>query len=153
MSACLTAVLSSYMQAQSAHYQIPPAIVLSVIASESSCRIDAKSGKGDVGLMQIRRGVATHGYDGLTDAELMEPRLNIKLGVRRLARAKRICGGNPERWLSNYAGLQCGSSKYSRNVIFGRSRAGIPQGNVYQSEATGFDHSEKVNVSSDRFRQ
>ena len=68
--------------------------------------------------MQLRRGsITTKGYHHYTYEQLMVPSVNIKLGIRRLAYAKKRCGGDALSWLSNYAGLECGPSKYSRRVL------------------------------------
>jgi len=114
-------------------YNVPAGVVDRVMYAESSCRVNARTTR-DLGLMGIRRGITTRGYDSMTDKQLMQPRINIKLGIRRLARAKRICGGDPIYWLSNYAGLPCGPSKYSGNVLFGR--------NTFNSENAGYNYPE-----------
>lgn len=119
------AALIPLVIASANYYGVEPDIAIKVMQAESSCRVNADSGKGDIGLFQIRRGVATVGVSRKSDEQLQRPRLNIKLGVRRLARAKRICGGTPENWLSNYSGLKCGSSRYSRRVIYGRNVASL----------------------------
>ena len=102
-----------------AHYHIPPALGAAMEVRESTCRRRARSRHGDLGLMQIRRGCATRGFDGLTDEQLMEPRVNLKLGLRRLALARRRCGGAPwEETLGAYAGLRgCRASAYGARVI------------------------------------
>lgn len=94
-------------------------LVVKVISRESDFKPRARSACGkDLGLMQIRRGVATAGYNHLTDEQLMEPGLNIHLGIRRLRLARAQCRGEPRRWLGAYAGLKCmKTSPYARNVL------------------------------------
>lgn len=110
-------VLARVVHHTSRIFDIPPILAISVMAKESTFHPDARSDHGDLGLMQIRRGITTHGYDWMTDTQLMEPKVNIHLGVRRLARARRVCGGKSADWLGGYAGLSCGPSKYAQKVL------------------------------------
>lgn len=93
-------------------------LLVAVAFRESTFRVDARSGHGDLGVMQIRRGCATRGYDRLSDAQLMEPAVNVHLGASRLSLARAKCHGAPaRRWLSGYAGLACRPSTYSAHVL------------------------------------
>jgi len=112
------AYLAKLVQQEASRYAMDPGIIVAVMARESSCKVNAIGGNGkDLGLMQLRRGITTQGHDRLSNRQLMRPDINIRLGVRRLAQARRICNGLPEYWLSNYAGLRCGVSEYSRRVM------------------------------------
>ena len=106
-----------YIEA-SHRYNIDPIMALAVTKVESRFRELANSGVGDIGLMQIRRlGCVPVSLSFLTDKQLSEPWVNIRLGVRCLAMARKRCGGTPLNWLSQYAGYPCGPSPYSRKVM------------------------------------
>lgn len=110
----------------SERFRVDPVLAASLMRPESDFDPHAISAVGkDLGLTQIRRGITTRGYDHLTDRQLMRPWLNIFLGVRRMALARRNCeaGAPPEVWLGGYAGLQCGSTPYSRRLMYFYRRA------------------------------
>ena len=103
-------------------YRIEPKILVAVVRNESSFRPTARGALGELGLCQLKREtMATRGFDHLSDEALMDPALNLRLGARHLARARRICGGHAApaaAWLSVYNGRKkCRPSAYSTRVL------------------------------------
>jgi Transglycosylase SLT domain len=81
---------------------IPPALVDAVVRVESNFKLRALGGVGEIGLMQIRPETAAMlGYRGDL-AGLYEPHVNVAFGVRYLAGAWRLAGGNLCRALMKY---------------------------------------------------
>ncbi len=110
--------LAPIISREARRFDVPAEVVVCVMRAESSFQIRARGKKGELGLMQLKRGTkAVEGYEHLTDDELMAPALNIRLGVKHMARKRRVCGGEPVRWLSAYANWPCGTSPYSRRVL------------------------------------
>jgi hypothetical protein len=98
-----------------------PLLVAAVMRSESNFDFEAISLEGkDLGLMQIRRGITTRGFDRLTDRQLMRPWVNTYLGIRRLRLARHSCplGSDTAIWLGRYAGNRCGPSRYGKTVMY-----------------------------------
>lgn len=62
---------------------VDPAIAAAVIHVESRFRADARSPKGALGLMQVMPATASR-YGVATAAALLDPRVNIDVGVRHL---------------------------------------------------------------------
>jgi|GEM_PF-1161130 len=75
--------LAALVQAASQRHQLDPALVAAVMSVESGYRPDARSPKGALGLMQLMPATAAR-YGVRTSAELMDPRVNIDVGVRHL---------------------------------------------------------------------
>jgi soluble lytic murein transglycosylase-like protein len=98
-------------------YRLEPEVVVAVMWSESRFDRDARGAAGEIGLMQVKRGIATRGFDHLGDDAFADPALNVRLGVRYLARVRRRCGGDPLRWLGAYSGQACGVSAYATKVL------------------------------------
>lgn len=75
-------------------YNVPSKLVHAIIRYESSYNPNAVGGVGEIGLMQIRPETAKHlGYKGTT-AGLHDPETNIRYGVKYLAGAHRLSGGD-----------------------------------------------------------
>ncbi len=73
---------------------LPPHIALAVIEIESGFDPAARGAAGEVGLMQVMPPTARMlGFRG-SDEDLADPAANIRLGVRYLARAHRLAGGD-----------------------------------------------------------
>lgn len=73
---------------------LPAEYALAVMEIESFYDPEARGGDGEVGLMQVMPATARFlGFRG-TDEQLAEPRTNIILGVRYLAGAFRLAGGD-----------------------------------------------------------
>lgn len=98
-------------------HEVDPELVVRVIARESSFRVRLRGAAGEIGLMQIKRGVTTRGTK-LSDRQIERPAENVHLGVRRLALARRRCGGGPaDRWIGGYNGERaCRRGKYARRL-------------------------------------
>jgi hypothetical protein len=81
---------------------MPPALVDAVVRVESNFEPRALGAVGEIGLMQIRPETAAMlGYRGDL-AGLYEPQVNVAFGVRYLAGAWRLAGGNLCRALMKY---------------------------------------------------
>jgi soluble lytic murein transglycosylase-like protein len=102
---------------ESERFGINPFVVLAAIKRESGFQITARGKAGEIGLMQIKRGGATAGFETLTDTQLEQPDINIYLGVRYMYWSRRRCGGEPWYWLGAYNGLHCGPSRYATKVL------------------------------------
>jgi soluble lytic murein transglycosylase-like protein len=73
---------------------LPPEMADAVMRVESAYRADARGAAGEIGLMQVMPPTARMlGFSGTLD-ELAEPQANIALGVRYLAEAWRLAGGD-----------------------------------------------------------
>jgi soluble lytic murein transglycosylase-like protein len=73
---------------------LPPEMADAVMRVESAYRADARGAAGEIGLMQVMPPTARMlGFTG-TLQELAEPEANIALGVRYLAEAWRLAGGD-----------------------------------------------------------
>lgn len=99
---------------------IDPLLEVAVIKAESGFNPDAKNSKTNaLGLTQLMRGEATHGYETLTDQELMEIPLNVQLGVRHIVWWEKRCKtNNPIIYLNAYDGLGCSiAGNYSKTIL------------------------------------
>ncbi len=85
---------------------LPPELADAVAMVETGYRPDAVGSSGEIGIMQVMPATARQlGFFG-TAAELADPATNIRLGVRYLARAWALAGGDVCRSLTKYrAGL------------------------------------------------
>ncbi|WP_342360410.1 lytic transglycosylase domain-containing protein [Terrarubrum flagellatum] len=73
---------------------LPPEIADAVMKVESGYRPDARGNAGEIGLMQVMPPTARLlGFSG-DDAALADPETNIRLGVRYLADAWKLAGGD-----------------------------------------------------------
>lgn len=71
------------------NFDLSPALVASIINTESSFRENAKSSKNAIGLMQIKLSTANYlndieGDENITEEELFEPITNIQYGCEYL---------------------------------------------------------------------
>jgi soluble lytic murein transglycosylase-like protein len=95
------------------HYlqNLPPRLVAAVIVVESSCRAEAISPSGAVGLMQIMPSV-----HHLSKKELLDPERNIQEGTRILAQYIRETGSTREG-LKRYFGMFEGDDEYADKIL------------------------------------
>jgi hypothetical protein len=106
--------LAPQIEAHAYRNLLHPALVVALIAHESRCRVNARSGRGDYGLGQIRVGGSA--AKGATAQDLLNPERNLELAARHLAWAMVLCGGTTG--LSVYSGrAKCRHSRYSREVL------------------------------------
>lgn len=107
---------------------VDPLLVLAVISTESSFRMNAVSSAGAVGLMQvmpnvhrelvqdIARGVGKHGYSS-RDA-LRDPVVNIEAGIRVLKMYQEMSDGDLRETLLRYNGsLRHTKTVYDKLVL------------------------------------
>lgn len=76
-----------------AEYDVPVALAQAVVRVESNFNPNARGSAGEVGLMQIKPATARMmGYSG-TKKGLFDPETNIKYGMKYLAAAHQLGGG------------------------------------------------------------
>lgn len=75
--------MAAMVRAASDRHQLNPALVSALIFVESRYRADARSPKGAMGLMQLMPATAAR-YGAYTRADLLDPRVNVDIGVRHL---------------------------------------------------------------------
>lgn len=88
----------SLIRAESRQYGVNAALVIAIICKESGGNQDAvnlASETGAWGLMQILLSTAQLYQSGITSEDLLDPELNIHIGVQRLAKAKESMGDDP----------------------------------------------------------
>lgn len=67
-------------------YNLDPLLVLSIVKVESNFNTDAIGELGEVGLLQLRPE-----YAEVSSKDLLKPEVNIKVGIKHLAEAKKYC--------------------------------------------------------------
>lgn len=83
---------------------IPVALARAVVRIESNWNAGLTGGAGEVGLMQIKHPTAKGmGYEG-SRAALYDPATNVKWGMRYLAGAYRLAGGDTCGTVMRYQG-------------------------------------------------
>jgi soluble lytic murein transglycosylase-like protein len=88
--AAYSAIVSRY----AASYGVPVSLAHAVIRVESNYRANARGSAGEIGLMQIKPATARMmGYTGSANG-LFDPDTNIKYGLKYLAQAHKLGGGN-----------------------------------------------------------
>lgn len=106
------------------NYRLDPALLASVIYSESRFKANARSGAGAVGLMQLlpdtARGIAFRtGGGGFVESDLLVPELNVRYGswylrhlldryddLRTALAAYHAGPGNVDKWRAAGVGIQ-----------------------------------------------
>ncbi|MBB3193693.1 lytic transglycosylase domain-containing protein [Roseateles terrae] len=81
--ATLPPKLAPLVQSASLRHQLDPSLVTALMFVESRYRTDARSPKGALGLMQLMPATAAR-YGVRSAADLLDPRINIDVGVRHL---------------------------------------------------------------------
>lgn len=84
------AIIAKY----ASHHGVAPSLAHAVIEVESNYRADARGRAGEIGLMQIKPATARMmGFSGST-SDLHDPDTNIRYGMKYLARAQELGGGD-----------------------------------------------------------
>lgn len=102
------------IRSESRRYGVDPKQVIAIICKESGGNQDAvnpNSATGAWGLMQIILSTAELYQPGITSEDLLDPELNIHVGVQRLAKAKEIMGDDPGAIFAYHWGETGGSRK------------------------------------------
>lgn len=105
-----------------------PFLVAALVSVESDYNQDAVNAvTGALGLLQVMQGSADHVLLGWRKArtqsvlpeKVLEPRTNLRVGIRILQRYKQLCSGNLEHALSSYNGNKdgCVESDFAKEVI------------------------------------
>lgn len=125
----LNADFVPYLVSVAKDHELDPLLVLAVMKVESSFKPDAKSRAGALGLLQLKpiaakevtKVFATRWYG---PRHLMNPFVNVKIGIQYLAHLKNLVGKDKIRILSAYnlgpthvKRLQSHSTKYARKVL------------------------------------
>jgi soluble lytic murein transglycosylase len=94
--------LATILYEESLQHQFDPALIMALVATESSVFNWSRSHRGAIGLMQLQPGTAQFVADRLADPEiefalegeelLFDPAVNLKLGVRYLAHLRHRFG-------------------------------------------------------------
>jgi soluble lytic murein transglycosylase-like protein len=96
--------LAAIVDREAAAHGVPTAIARAVVRVESGWNPRITGRAGEVGLMQIKHGTArAMGYTG-SRAALYDPATNIRFGMKYLAAAYRLSGGNVCVALAKYQG-------------------------------------------------
>jgi soluble lytic murein transglycosylase-like protein len=84
---------STVVARYAAEYGVPVSLAHAVITVESNYRPNVRGSAGEIGLMQIKPSTARYmGYTGSAKG-LFDPEINIKFGMKYLAKAHRLGGG------------------------------------------------------------
>ncbi|WP_332060483.1 lytic transglycosylase domain-containing protein [Bartonella sp. CB74] len=84
----------SLIQKLAAKYNVPVNLAHAVVHVESSYKAYTKGAAGEIGLMQIKPSTARGlGFNGSVQ-DLYDPATNLEYGMRYLARAYKLSGGN-----------------------------------------------------------
>jgi soluble lytic murein transglycosylase-like protein len=105
--------LAQLVSTKAAAHGVPTALAHAVVRVESNYRPHLTGRVGEVGLMQIKYQTARGlGYRGTRKA-LYEPATNLEWGMRYLAGARRLAGGDVCRTVLKYQGGH-GATRVSR---------------------------------------
>lgn len=94
---------------------VDPALAAAVIYVESRFRADAQSPKGALGLMQVMPATASR-YGVATATALLDPRVNIDVGVRHLRGLLDRFGGRLDLALAAYNAGEGAVLRYGRRI-------------------------------------
>lgn len=94
---------------QALEHGLEPLLVAAVIRTESNWRVQAVSGPGARGLMQVMPATAAEvaaqlGLTQFTDEQLFDPAINLRIGTFYLAALRREFAGNEVAALAAYNG-------------------------------------------------
>lgn len=119
----VVAIVSSVLRYSHEH-RVAPELVFSVIDSESSFRVDARSPVGARGLMQVLP--VWHQdkikVDGGSNEMLWRPEFNIKIGTQILREYLNRSKGNVKEALARYNGSLGANNGYPEKVLRGKER-------------------------------
>lgn len=119
----------SYLITTAKEYEIDPILVLAVMKVESSFKPDAKSHAGALGLLQLKPIAAKEvakqfAVKPVNRQELMNPFINVKVGIQYLSYLRDYLGKDHLRFLSAYnlgptkvKRSKTHSTKYARKVL------------------------------------
>lgn len=106
------------IERESVQYDVPSGIVAAVIYHESHYDQHALGSKGEIGLMQVKRGGAVESRMKLSTHALAQVHINVHLGVAYLGQFVHKCSV-PSQWLTLYnrGPGRCRASTYSQGVL------------------------------------
>jgi soluble lytic murein transglycosylase-like protein len=96
--------LTAMIDRHAAAAGVPIALARAVVRIESNGNPRITGRAGEVGLMQIKHGTARAMGFGGSRAELYDPETNLRFGMRYLAEAVRLAGGDTCGALLRYQG-------------------------------------------------
>lgn len=83
-------------------YNVPVNLAHAVVSIESNYKVRIKGAAGEIGLMQIKPSTARGlGFNG-TVQDLYDPAINLEYGMRYLAQAYKLSGGNTCKTILKY---------------------------------------------------
>lgn len=107
--------LAALVQTASDRHQLDPVLVSALIFQESRYQTKARSPKGAMGLMQLMP--ATAARYGVTSAQdLLDPRINVDVGVRHLRSLHDRYDGNIDLMLAAYNAGEGAVSRYGNRI-------------------------------------
>lgn len=111
----MPADLAALVRAASDRHQLDPALVGALIFVESRYRSDARSPKGAMGLMQLMPATAAR-YGVRASADLLDPRINVDVGVRHLRSLRDRYDGRIDLMLAAYNAGEGAVERYGQRV-------------------------------------
>ena len=119
----------SYLVSMAKYHEFDPLLILAIMKTESSFNPDARSHAGALGLLQVKPIVAREvervwDLKGVDIKKLMDPFVNVNMGISYLSYLRTILGRDKARMLSGYnvgptkvksAGIY--STPYARKVL------------------------------------
>lgn len=93
--------IASLVRTASSRYHLDEALVSALIFVESRFRADARSPKGALGLMQLMPDTAAR-YGVTSARDLLDPRINVDVGVRHLQSLHAMYDGQVDLMLAAY---------------------------------------------------
>ncbi|WP_230350809.1 lytic transglycosylase domain-containing protein [Lelliottia sp. WAP21] len=98
--------IKNFIQEQATHFNVDPVLIDAIITVESGYNLNALSPKGALGLMQLMpataRELAKKEGVQFEDGHLLDPKTNIRLGVKYLAELGNRYNNNVELVLAAY---------------------------------------------------
>lgn len=107
--------MARMVRAASDRHQLDPALVSALIYVESRYRPDARSPKGAMGLMQLMPATAAR-YGVRASADLLDPRVNVDVGVRHLRSLRDRYDGRIDLMLAAYNAGEGAVERYGQRV-------------------------------------
>ncbi|SEK25199.1 Transglycosylase SLT domain-containing protein [Roseateles sp. YR242] len=111
----MPAAVATLVQDASTRHRLDPALVSALIYVESRYRTDARSPKGALGLMQLMPATAAR-YGVRTPSDLLDPRVNVDVGVRHLRALHDRYDGRVDLILAAYNAGEGAVQRYGQRV-------------------------------------
>ncbi|UXH78273.1 lytic transglycosylase domain-containing protein [Roseateles amylovorans] len=107
--------LAALVQSASDRHQLDPVLVSALIFQESRYQSNARSPKGAMGLMQLMPATAAR-YGVTSPQDLLDPRINVDVGVRHLRSLHDRYDGRVDLMLAAYNAGEGAVSRYGNRI-------------------------------------